>query len=210
MFQTTVENACSPYAKKTVGRKEISDLTVARVKAFVEDKELGKVGIREIAASLQHCEPYLQHCVDSAKKRLHWYPYKGKKTNVLTVAHKQARKAFCEWLLSLPEDFADHVIWSDEKWFHLREGPNRQNERFWAPSDRKVLLPCREQGGEKVMCWAAVFRGRVMVHWFDRNQTVNGDKYLNMLKEFMWPQVCDQNDLWFQQDGAPPHMPARK
>ena len=25
----------------------------------------------------------------------------------------------------------------------------------------------------------------------------------------MWPQVRNQNDLWLQQDGAPPHMPAR-
>ena len=25
----------------------------------------------------------------------------------------------------------------------------------------------------------------------------------------MWPQIRNQNDLWFQQDGASPHMPVR-
>ena len=40
---------------------------------------------------------------------------------------------------------------------------------------------CKEQGAKKVMCWAAVVPGKVLLHWFD--ERVTGDTYLKMLQE---------------------------
>ena len=91
----------------------------------------------------------------------------------------------------------------------LKQHPNKQNERYWAPFDPEVTVECKEQGGLKVMCWAGVVRGRVFLHWFSQNESVNGQIYLNMLQNVLWPQVEDMRGVWFQQDGAPPHMPAR-
>ena len=37
--------------------------------------------------------------------------------------------------------------------------------------------------------------------------TVNGERYRNMITEFLWPQLdgMDLEDMWFQQDGATCH-----
>ena len=142
------------------------------------------------------------------RQKLGWFPYKPRNTIPLTPAHKQGRVNFCNWLLSKPEAFCDQVIWSDEKWFVLRQPPNRQNERYWAPSDPEVEVPCKEQGGKKVMAWVGVVAGRVILHWFPSNVSVNGERYLQMLQQVLEP-LLTRDDLWFQQDGAPPHMPAR-
>ena len=93
------------------------------------------------------------------RKVLHWYLYKPNKTVPLTDAHKEGRVRFCDWLLSQPVGFCDKVVWSDKKWFILRQHPNRQNERYWAPCDPEVEVVCKEQGGQKVMAWAGVVQG---------------------------------------------------
>ena len=74
-------------------------------------------------------------------------------------------------------------MWSDEKWFVLKQHPNSQNERCWAPCDPGVEIECREQGGQKVMCWCGVVDGKIIIHWFDQNVSVNGDTYLEMLQD---------------------------
>ena len=64
--------------------------------------------------------------------------YKPHAVVPLSLAHKTARKTFCEWLLEQPEGFERNVIWSDEKWFMLRQSPNKQNERYWYPLDPEI------------------------------------------------------------------------
>jgi hypothetical protein len=142
------------------------------------------------------------------RKKLGWYPYKPKTVVPLTDAHKAGRVAFCNWFLEKPAGFEQKVIWSDEKWFVLKQKPNKQNERYWAPCDPCVEVECREQGGKKVMCWAGVVEGKIITHWFEQNVSVNGDVYLEMLKDVVWPQVrsvATRRGLWFQQDGATVH-----
>ena len=63
------------------------------------------------------------------KKNLRWKPFRYTKTQVLTADHRRQRKAFCRWILEQPENFPDNVLWSDEKWWCLQQGPNRQNDR---------------------------------------------------------------------------------
>ena len=114
---------------------------------------------------------------------------------------------FCDWLLSQPVGFCDKVFWSDEKWFVLHQHPKHQNDRYWAPCDPEVEVACKEQGGQKVMAWAGVVQGQVIIHWFSSNVLVNGERYLEMLQRVLQP-VLREDDLWFQQDRAPAHMPA--
>ena len=62
------------------------------------------------------------------------------------------------------------MIWSDKKWFVLRQAPNRQNERYWAPEDPEVEVPCKEQGGQKVMAWSGVvdiITSHILVHFVE-------------------------------------------
>ena len=50
-----------------------------------------------------------------------------------------------------------------------------------------VQFHCREQGAKKVMCWAAVVQGKVLLHWFEEKERSTGDTYLKMLQEVLWP-----------------------
>ena len=142
------------------------------------------------------------------RKKLGWKPYKPHVSVPLTTAHKTGRREFSEWLLQKPAGFEEKVIWTDEKWLVLNTAPNKQNERFWAPENPNVTVNCREQGAQKVMCWAAVVDGQVFLHWLSPGTTVNGSAYLRLLKERFWPQVrhrVQRDRLWFQQDGATVH-----
>ena len=142
------------------------------------------------------------------RKHLAYKPYKPKSVAPLTAKHISDRIRFCTWLLEQPVDFANRCLWSDEKWFHLKQHPNKQNERYWAPFDPEIETECRVQGGEKVMCWAGIVKEKLIIHWFEEGISVNSNTYLSMLKEVVWPKVryaVNRDQIYFQQDGARVH-----
>ena len=67
---------------------------------------------------------------------------------------------------------------------------------------------CKKQGGEKVMAWVGMVDGRILpIYWFEGS--VNGEKYLDMLKNSLWPSIrsrATRQNYWMQQDGAAPHI----
>ena len=95
--------------KQSGGAKTIIDEDlVKKVKDFVDSKVLEKqsVSVTDIGTALR-ISPSQFH-------------------------HKEARVTFCNWTLEQPEDFEMNCIWSDEHRFQLKQGPNKQNERYWA------------------------------------------------------------------------------
>ena len=100
------------------------------------------------------------------------------------------------------------MIWSDEKWFVLTQSSNRKNSCTWAPYNPNNLEQCKKQGGAKVMAWVGMVDGQILpIHWFEGS--VNGEKYLDMLKNVVWPAVrskATRRGYWMQQDGATPHI----
>ena len=91
--------------------------------------------------------------------------------------------------------------------FEERSRPNKHNERYWCDV-YPVEDENRVQGGRKLMCWAGLIDGRVVVHWFDENERINQHTYLNILQTVAWPfvsTVATRRGYWFQQDGARPH-----
>ena len=142
------------------------------------------------------------------RKELSLYPYKPKKVQPLTQAHKNQRIAFSDWISQKTPEFIDCVIFSDEKLWEEKIHPNRQNERYWGKVDPEVEVDCKVQGGKKIMSWAAMINGQVILHWFPPNTSVNQDVYLDMLKSVLWPAVkgvATRKQYWFQQDGAMAH-----
>ena len=166
---------------KTGGRPDITDEMVEDVKDFLLPYTTSKksVSLNTLAISLGISYTTAWRIV---RKRLGWYPYKPRNVVPLTERHKVDRVVLCDWLLEQAEGFEQKVMWSDEKWFVLKQKPNKQNEPYWAPCDPGVEVECREQARKKVMCWAGVIQGRIIIHWFDNNNSVNGDTYLDMLK----------------------------
>jgi inhibitor of nuclear factor kappa-B kinase subunit alpha len=145
-----------------------------------------------------------------------WYPYRPSKVQVLTDDHMSQRKIFSQWLLikfAENKDFPQDICFSDEKWFVLHQAPNSQNDRFWSIENPHEYSQCKDQGQQKVMCWAG-FCGGVFLPlvWFiDENGhpiSVNKDNYLKMIRSKVLPVLqrkANFKDVWWMQDGAPSH-----
>ena len=91
---------------------------------------------------------------------------------------------------------------------HLNIHPNRQNVRYWSVNDPEIEVECKQMGGPKIMCWAGLIDGKIMLHWFNVNENVNQTVYLDMLQNFLWPKVrnvSSRKAYWFQQDLATAH-----
>ncbi|KAG5323085.1 TC3A transposase, partial [Pseudoatta argentina] len=103
-----------------------------------------------------------------------------------------------------------YCFFSDEAHFHLCESANKQNMRYWADTNPRVLHQ-RPLHSPKVTVWCAISSAGIIGPWFfEENEvavTVNSDRYLNMLQEFFFPRLneLDLGDIWFQQDGATAH-----
>ena len=96
------------------------------------------------------------YSVEDTEKKTHYYPYKTKRVQPLTQAHKEGRIKFANWVLEKDIDFWDKVLFSDEKLWVEKVRANTQNESYWADSDPEVEADCKEQGGKKIMCWAGL------------------------------------------------------
>ena len=143
------------------------------------------------------------------RKVLKWRSYRERHVQPLSETHKAQRRTFCRKMKEMGDQFPKQIIFSDEKWFELVPHPNKQNTRTWAPCQPDKVRECRVQGGSKVMAWVGVVGKKVLpVHWFEQKKGVNGESYLQLLKDTVWPavkSVATRNGLYFQQDGATPH-----
>jgi transposase len=115
------------------------------------------------------------------------------------------REQFCEMLLARFDEnphLVDKIIWSDESLFKLNGVINRHNSCYWATSNPNIVLPVPDLR-EGLMVWCGVTSaGLIGPYFFDG--TATAARYLDMLRDFVWPRVKHKG-LSFQQDGAPPH-----
>lgn len=179
---------------------------VQKVKSFVDDSCEKGISISSTTIASKF-DISFSTAYTILKKKLGYKPYKPKTVVELTNRHKDNRVSFCQWLLQQDLNFPEFCLWSDEKWFVLKQRPNKQNERYWAPVDPDVKVQCNVQGGEKVMAWCGLIMGKIIIHWFESGTSVNGFNYLQMLKNVVWPKIrshVNSKNLYFQQDGAPP------
>jgi hypothetical protein len=114
-----------------------------------------------------------------------------------------------EWIRRIDEDptFGEHVLWSDEAIFRLSGHVNRHNCIIWSNINphETVARPFQSPG---LMVWAGIIRDEFVGPFFFEDGTVDGDQYLSMLENQMWPAIAACSDidvLFFQQDGAPAH-----
>lgn len=142
------------------------------------------------------------------RKILKWKAYRPHTTTVLTPKQKQTRLNAAQWFLSHElHFFSKQVIWSDEKYFVLKQGPNKSIHRYWAPTNPHVLIECKSQSQEKVMCWTGLCNGRVLgPFWLEGS--MNQFVYKELLEEKVWPLLkhrATREQLYFMQDGATCH-----
>lgn len=155
------------------------------------------------------------------RKELRLYPYRIQRLHKLEPGDPQRRLAFAQDFLTrvaIDDDWLDTILWTDEAHFTLTGQVNSRNCVIWANENPHAFVqtPLHDQ---KVTVWCGVTSHCMLgPYFFDEigndgeahTVTVNGNRYLQMLQEFVVPQLQQRNlldETTFMQDGAPPHTP---
>ncbi|KAK3568483.1 hypothetical protein QTP86_008234 [Hemibagrus guttatus] len=128
---------------------------------------------------------------------------------LLSKKNIKARLSFARKHLDDPQDFWENALWTDETKIELFG--RSVSHYVWRKSNtafqKKNIIPTVKYGGGSVMVWgcfAASGPGRLAVI----NGTMNSAVYQKILKENVWPSVCDLKlkQTWvLQQDNDPKH-----
>lgn len=141
------------------------------------------------------------------RKRLLYKPYRLQLVQALLPNDKVKRSEFCDQMLEIMEDgaFQQRLVFSDEATFHLSGKVNRHNVRIWGLQNPHTALQ-HERDSAKINVFCAISLTKVYGPFFFAERTVSGIAYLDMLEQWLFPQLMeDSQDFIFQQDGAPPH-----
>ena len=131
----------------------------------------------------------------------------------LTAFHIQQRLEFNNWFLAQEEGFEQRVMWTDEKFFVLRQRPNRKNDGIWSRSNPHEIIETNDRNRTKVILFVAIVGGKIpivdaFIDHTGRTLSVNGSCYLALLKEVVWPvfrTTATRKRIRWMQGGAPPH-----
>lgn len=117
----------------------------------------------------------------------------------------ERRVEYCHWFnQNLRNDILDVSFFSDEAWFHLSGYVNSQNFRIWSAENPHAfhetsLHPI------KIGVWIAMSRRRIIGPFFFE-ETVNAERYLNILQQFVNELHDDELQTgYFQHDNASAH-----
>ena len=75
---------------------------------------------------------------------------------------------------------------------------------YWSDVNPHVILE-KDVNLPGVTVWAAISSMEIIGPIFF-DGTVNQDNYLHMLQTEFWPRIENQNNIYFQHDGAPPPL----
>jgi hypothetical protein len=165
-----------------------------------------KKSTRRASQQLSIPRTSLRRLMDKLKLK----PYRPRLVHGLLEDDPDRRLQFCESILghitNEQPDLLDKIIWSDEACFKLSGHVNRHNCVYW--TDKNPHLTIESQLNQPgVTTWGALSsEGVIGPVFFDG--TVTGDNYLEMLRDVVVPQLrtkANFDELYFQQDGAPPH-----
>lgn len=100
------------------------------------------------------------------------------------------------------------MCFTDECTFFLNQHPNTQNTRYWATENPHVYVDTHTQYRQKINVWAGILGNNIIGPFFV-NETLTGERYLQLLMEDICPTVDavadDVHTVWYQHDGAPGH-----
>jgi len=143
---------------------------------------------------------------------LHAYPYKIQLVQELKPTDYRNRLAYAVQIQELARQEADcihNLVMGDEAHFHLNGFVNKQNMRFWGTENPRIVHQ-RSLHPVKVTVWCGVTAGKVLGPYFFEDEaenalTITGERYREMLENFVRPAVLDTPEVWWQQDGATAH-----
>ena len=140
-------------------------------------------------------------------------PYHPQIVQKLKAEDQTARISFAEFILqkiAVDPNFLRKIIFSDEALFHLEGGINKHNLTHWSRSNPHWRIE-KSLNSPKVMVWAALGATGIIGPLFIEGN-VDADQYLRLLEEEFYPAfyaLGNASELFFMQDGAPPHWALR-
>lgn len=188
----------------------IDEETEINVLAFVEANNTAS--LREIGKELQ-----ISH--ESSRKILKKHKYRSFKYQLhqhLYEDDANRRIVYCDWLLqnnAINPNFTSLILFSDESRFTNNGMFNRQNTRYWAQENRHMIRETNFQERFGVNVWAGVI-GTKIIGPILFQEPLTAERYLgflqNEIEEFLMELPLEvSRQMYFQQDGAPPHNAGR-
>lgn len=188
---------------KSSGRPRVSNETVERVRAsFVRSPQKSTY---RASRELDIPQPTVWKIL---RTRLRMKPYRIQLLQTLKPEDLIKRFEFCNNMQAAMEDddgFEDCLVFSDEANFHISGKVNRHNVRIWGTQQPYVTVQ-HERDSAKVNVFAAISKSKLYGPFFFAEKTVTGMSFLDMLEQWLLPQLTeDSNNFLLQIDGAPPH-----
>lgn len=198
------------------GRPKINDNTKLDILLAVEDNPYGST--RQIAAQNGICQQSVVNILHGEK----YHPYKVHFSQELSERDYDRRLEFCEVMqdkCNENPEFPRNIVFSDESTFCLNGTVNRQNWRCWSRENPRWMREEHTQYPQKVNVWAGIINNTIIGPFFLPG-ILTGDSYLEFLRNEVMPDLIQRfpnqnnphlldDNIWFQQDGAPPHFSAR-
>jgi len=170
-----------------------------------------QVSQRELARASTISRSSIQRILKQQK----YHPYHMILSQELLVTDYERRVTFCEWIwLQLHgvmenNDFMNKILFSDEATFMSSGHINRHNMHYYAVENPYWMRSVPFQHRWSLNVWCGIIGDFVIGPYFFEGN-VTSDSYCNMLQNH-WAELLEdvplhiRRDMWFQQDGAPPH-----
>jgi hypothetical protein len=109
--------------------------------------------------------------------------------------------------LTADDSYLQKILFSDEATFHTHGVVNHHNCRIWGSENPHALME-HVRDSPNVNVWCGIMSDRTVGPFFFHKITITSAVYLDMLENFVFPQIAEVDGLIFQQDGTPPHFGA--
>lgn len=157
-----------------------------------------------------------------------FFPYKIQILQQLSEDDYDRRIEFCETMTQMIQadrNFVKNVCFSDESTFFLNGFVNKHNCRYWDNENPHLFREDHTQYPQKINVWAGILGNEIIGPIF-MEENLTGELYVNLLENVIdllitqslenqadqeGDMELDEQNLYFQQDGAPPHyaLPVR-
>lgn len=237
LFNETFPDRISPISKSTVsrnlskfnetgsvknnprsGRKKTATDEENALNVVLSVQEEPKTSVPKLALDNNMSERSVRRILKVNK----FHPYKVQLHQELNEDDPDRRMQFCQVMMDAINGnnmLMNSIVFSDESTFCLNGFVNKHNCRYWSDHNPHWMEEGHTQYPQKLNVWAGIVRGRIIGPFFMRG-TLNGDRYLQLLQEQIVPELVRlypnhrnhlqlSDEIWFQQDGAPPHFDAR-
>jgi transposase len=193
--------------KRKSGRRRTATGDKSCSKTIATVGVCGRTSVRDLAKRLRISRSTVHRILTRHKFK----PYKLQFHQILEKGDHDRRSEFCEQfheLLSADPDLIFRICFSDECTFQIDGRITPHNHRFWCENNPRWMRENHNQYSRKVNVWCGIFGKRIVGPFFIEG-TLDAATYLDLLINEIGPAlsaVCGDKDVWFQQDGAPPHF----